>query len=181
MYIIGLCGLKQAGKSTVSRALSTEGLKPCAFADPIKDMLHAIGLTWDELYGGDKECANETLCGNTPRFAMQTLGTEWGRQMMGNDIWVNVMRNKLKILKSHTKGVVIEDVRFPNEVALIREARGVLWWIERPSLEHAAGRDEHISENLVKADDCDLRLINDGTEAELRLDAITKFKQWRTQ
>jgi hypothetical protein len=178
MYLIGLCGLKQAGKSTVSRALSSEGLVLCAFADPIKDMLAALGLTWDDLYGADKECANEIVCGNTPRFAMQTLGTEWGRQTMGGNIWVNVMRKRLQAHKERRAlGAVIEDVRFPNEVAMIREAGGVLWWVERPSaLQSNAGRDEHISETSITAADCDAIIQNDGMEAELRAKAILRWR-----
>jgi hypothetical protein len=46
------------------------------FAGPLKSMCMALGLTEAHIEGHLKEVPCELLCGQTPRHAMQTLGTE---------------------------------------------------------------------------------------------------------
>jgi hypothetical protein len=61
------------------------------------------------------------------------------------------------------KGVVIPDVRFPNEVAAIHAAGGRIWKIERPGagLEGTAGA--HISEHAIDGFEPDWVIGNDGS------------------
>ncbi len=116
--IIGITGPKQSGKSTLTKLLVDKyGFTRTAFADPIKiALMEAFGLTWEQVYGSEKEIPTDKLCGQTPRHAMKTLGTEWGREMIHPDIWLTAWRNTLP------KGdLVIEDVRFPNEHAAIKQ------------------------------------------------------------
>ena len=42
-------------------------------------MLYQLGLGEAHIEGALKEVPCELLGGKTPRYAMQTLGTEWGR------------------------------------------------------------------------------------------------------
>lgn len=136
--IIGLCGRMQHGKSTLakelrnyfgSRAISS------AFADPIKHMLLAIDLTESELWGKDKMQPSSFLGGHTPRRAMQTLGTEWGREQIYNNIWVDAWERSIDRLAGHVDIVIIEDVRFVNEVVKIKAMGGILVEVHRPSME----------------------------------------------
>ena len=104
-------------------------------AGPLKDMLRAIGLSQDQVDGSLKSKACHLLCGKTPRYAMQTIGTEWGRDLIGNDIWVHVMADRIAEYAESKVGdalVVIDDVRFPNEVALVRYCKGEIWRVTRP-------------------------------------------------
>lgn len=55
----------------------------------------------------------------TPRIAMQTLGTEWGRRLHA-DIWVEATLRPLDL----SQRWVVCDVRFPNEVAGVRRYGG---------------------------------------------------------
>lgn len=107
----------------------------------------------------------------TPRMALQTLGTEWGRTMY-LDTWVDLtLRNAQKLLegghyynqktgllsfrKDSTiadklkvpRGVVIADCRFLNEIRAIRKAGGKvvrLYRAGRPKL--TGGVEGHASE-----------------------------------
>ena len=93
--VIALTGLMNSGKSTVADYLVTHrDFVRLKFAQGLKEMMRALGLTDDEIEGVRKEMPCERLNGRTPRYAMQTLGTEWGRTHMGQDFWVNLLVQK---------------------------------------------------------------------------------------
>lgn len=49
-----------------------------------KDMLSALRLSQEELHGPPaiRDSPSARLSGRSPRYAMQTLGTDWGRRMI---------------------------------------------------------------------------------------------------
>ena len=47
--IIGLCGRKGCGKSSVAKAGEPYGYNTMSFADPLRDMLNALGIPKDML------------------------------------------------------------------------------------------------------------------------------------
>lgn len=145
MRVIGLCGAKSSGKSAAASFLMAAGYVRVGMADPLKAMLATLGLTNEQLYGGAKEAHSDILCGQTTRHAMQTLGTEWGRLMIGPRIWLDAWVRSVKALGPNTN-VVCDDVRFENEAALVRGFMGSVIRIDRPSL--GAGTDRHSSEAL---------------------------------
>ena len=55
----------------------------------------------------------------TPRLALQTLGTEWGRTLF-EDIWVDTVLREIK--NSDQVRWVIPDVRFKNEVRKLSDS-----------------------------------------------------------
>jgi hypothetical protein len=82
MILIGLHGKAHAGKDTVGQMLVGYGLDRVAFADPIKRMLiEGLGLTAEHFDSPLKEEPIPWL-GKSPRQLMQTLGTEWGRDLV---------------------------------------------------------------------------------------------------
>lgn len=133
IIVIGISGPKGSGKSEVAKYLVSEcGFERTAFADPIKQMLMTgFGLTREQLYGSEKEIPTDKLCGRTPRHAMNTMGTEWGREMIHKDLWLNRWAEGLR---DRGEGrFVIEDVRFPNEMdAVKRFELGAIVRIARP-------------------------------------------------
>ena len=124
--IIGLTGLAQSGKSTISNYLvANYGYKRVRFAEGLKNMLKVIGLTEAHVDGDQKEVPLKLFGGNTARRAMQTLGTEWGRSLC-QDIWVNIWEQAiLKYLENNENNkVVVDDVRFPNELERVVKLGG---------------------------------------------------------
>jgi hypothetical protein len=131
--IIAFIGASKSGKSTASKHLQTiHGYKRYRFAGTLKNMLHTLGLTWEQLDGSEKEIPSPLLGGATPRHAMQTIGTEW-RDMIDTKLWTNVLEKE--IITDQVAFVVIEDCRFHHEVAMIRRHGGEIWCIRRASVE----------------------------------------------
>jgi len=96
---------------------------------------------------------------------MQTLGTEYGRQSVHPEVWLMCWERATRQKLDAGIPVVVDDVRFPNEAALVRRLGGELWRIERPGTERGPA---HASEGGL--DDYplfDRRLVNDGTLIDL--------------
>lgn len=159
--IIGLCGLAGSGKSEVAHVLrQIGGFERIAFADPLKSMLSAVGFTHAQLYGDQKEVVLPEF-GKSPREFMQYLGTEFGRDLIHSEIWVKLWLRKVHASKNH---VVVDDVRFENEVQAIHDLGGEVWRVSRPG-SAAAG---HESERYAASLPADLTIFNESDLYELR-------------
>jgi hypothetical protein len=130
--IIGIHGRARSGKDTVADILCRyHGFVRLAFATPIKDMLINGGLCRrEDLEGNDKETPLPNI-GVTARRLMQTLGTDWGRNMIGADVWIKRADQILQQYLKFTKNVVVTDVRFANEAEYVRRVGGTIWHLQR--------------------------------------------------
>jgi hypothetical protein len=91
----------------------------------------------------------------TVRRFLQRLGTEGVRDHLGADTWVRLTEQR--IAASDAPAIVLTDVRYPNEVDLVRRLGGLWVWIERPGANAAAG---HVSEEALRAEDADVIVHN---------------------
>ena len=139
MNLIGLLGFAGSGKDTVGNMFIEAGYEKVSFAATLKDATACI-FGWDRsLLEGDTKESREwrdvpdeywteklgyTI---TPRYALQLMGTEACRNTLGEDIWVYSL---LKSLDT-TKKYIITDVRFPNEIKMIREVFGTIIRVRR--------------------------------------------------
>jgi len=148
--LIALTGPKGVGKSTYAKFIAGENGIVISFATPIKQMLTAIAGQ-EYIYGTKKNAVVPHL-GVTGRFLMQTLGTEWGRETIDQDIWVNSVRRMLtKSFFGEYSPVIIDDLRFENEAKMVRDMGGEVWEVERKGF--IPENDGHISEMGVKTVD----------------------------
>jgi hypothetical protein len=132
------------------------GYTPLKFAGPIKEMLRALGLNDKHLEGELKELPSDLIGGQSPRHAMQTLGTEWGRMVMGRNFWADMwVHNATRILDEGRK-VVVDDCRFPNELQSVLSLGGTSVGIRRPNLNPVWA---HVSEEHYLG--ADYEIIND--------------------
>lgn len=133
--LIALTGYAGSGKSTVARHLvEAHGFTLVKFASPLKQMLKCLGLGDREIEGDLKEKPHSVLCGKTPRHAMQTLGTEWGRDLIGSHLWVNVAVESVLACFDQGGSVVIDDLRFENEADAVRILGGEIISVVRPGI-----------------------------------------------
>ncbi|MBB4235013.1 deoxynucleotide monophosphate kinase [Rhizobium esperanzae] len=156
--VVAFTGVAGSGKSTATRHLVEQhGYTLVKFAGPLKDMMRALGFGEEDIEGNCKELSNSLLCDKTPRHAMQTLGTEWGRKCIGDDFWINLWRDSAERIVKQGGRVVVDDCRFPNEAQAIRRLGGDIFKIEgRGGI--AGG---HVSER--GCGDQDLVIVNDNT------------------
>jgi hypothetical protein len=163
--IIGLSGYARSGKDTVAELLVLNyGFKRMAFADGIRDALLALnpilhdGHRLNEIvtmYGWEVAKAKDEV-----RRLLQVMGTEVGRKLINEDVWVWLLFNKI----GTDERIVIPDVRFPNEARMIESQGGEVWRINRHN--HGAVND-HISERAMDNHMFQRVIYNDGTLDDL--------------
>jgi hypothetical protein len=133
--IIGLVGFISSGKGTCADYLVREhGFLKESFANSVKDSV-SIVFGWDrQLLEGDTDYSrgwreradpwwsNRFGYEFSPRSALQLMGTEAGRDVFDENIWVYSMFRRM----DHSKNYVIADVRFPNEIQKIKEDGGMI-------------------------------------------------------
>lgn len=162
--VIGLSGYARAGKDTVADYLvETAGYTKMSFAAPMKEALlrldpnidmagyrmpmsTALGIAgWDTLKANSEEI----------RPLLQRFGTEVGRQMWGENFWVDAAINSIE----DGSKVVFADVRFPNEAKAVKELGGEVWRIER---EGVVAANSHVSETALDDYPFDRVITNNG-------------------
>jgi hypothetical protein len=194
--IIGICGFIGSGKDTIADYLvGFHGYRRDSFAGTLKDAVAAV-FGWDRelLEGRTPEArawreqidswwaARLNMPNLTPRWVLQYWGTEVCRRAFHDDIWIAALEARLARRSDNT---VISDVRFPNEIASIKNAGGKIVWVKRgilPSWYDSAvaanqqvqsavaylqAQGVHISETAWVGTDFDTVIENNGTIEEL--------------
>lgn len=150
--IIGLMGPAGAGKDTAADHLEDHhGFVRYAFAQPMRTMLEAAfveaGIDYAYIY--ERALKEQTIpgLGYSYRHLAQTLGTEWGRHQLDQDVWLRLAEMTLGLPAApvHDR-IVITDVRFANEAAWVRRHGGVVLRIQRDT----APVRQHISETAMQ-------------------------------
>ena len=150
--VVGLAGPKGVGKSTLAIDLADGKTALSSFAEPIRAMLKGV-VPAEYL----TELKNEEVphMGVTGRSMLQTLGTEWGRQIVDRDLWVNFARQRVFALRGlegdeAVDSIIFDDLRFENEANMVKELGGELWRVSRRGYEPP--KDSHSSESGVPED-----------------------------
>lgn len=188
MRIIGLSGFARTGKDEVAKILVRDhGFTQLAFADKLRDFLYAENpivvisephhcseslregwVPWpgtiiylqDIIDRVGWDGYKETKVGPEIRRLLQRLGTEAGRQVLGENVWVDATLNNLP-----DGDYVVSDARFFNEFDAIRERGGHIIRINRPGVgplnEHASEMEAVGYRHFAK------QINNDGTLRDL--------------
>jgi hypothetical protein len=149
------------------------------FAENEKKQLHIpkdkkkFGNSGDYSY----EIKEEQL---TPRDILQKLGTEFGRDMIHPDVWINSLfadyHSGIKMSDYIESKWIITDLRFPNELQRIKNLGGICIRVNRKSniLPCVAHEYQHPSEtSLDNNEGFNYIINNNGTIEEL----IEKVKE----
>lgn len=184
--LIAISGYARAGKDTVAdRLCDVHGWERLAFADLLRECAKALNpivgqvlvelpmlgtdkveyletdglVTYQESlerYGYDK--SKELY----PEFRgiLQRLGTDVGRRLLDDNIWVDATLAKCE----EGKNYVFTDARFPNEATAISGRGGRVVRVERPGVGPA---NDHPSETSLDDWPFDAVYQNDGTIDDL--------------
>lgn len=175
-HYVAICGPAQHGKDTIAQIFVEEfGYFRLAFADKLREIALAIdpmvGYTdcgisvFVRLSKMVKDVGWDTAkqYPDVRRF-LQRLGTEAGREIIGDNIWIDLHE---KYASQHQR-VIVPDMRFPNEGKHMQNKNAVMINIERPNFDNGVGTG-HASEQhygALKAM-CHYHLVNDGTVQDL--------------
>ena len=201
--IIGFVGTIGSGKGTAGEILAQRGFFTESFAAPLKDMTANLFGWPRHLLEGDTKESREFRERNdpwwserlgqdiTPRYILQTIGTECMRDCIHTDFWVACLEKRIKLNHDY----VITDVRFPNEIdsvhkmggKIVEIQRGVLpdWYIQAAMYNNGDSEtkpDVHFSEWAWMGYKTDYTINNNGTkeyleeEIELMLECLTPPK-----
>lgn len=193
--LIGVLGFIGSGKGTVADILKEirPSFEKASFADTVKDIASTI-FNWPRhlLEGDTKESrefretpdpfwTNKFGRPITPRAMLQIIGTEAGRNVIHENIWVFSLEARIRAKPD----IIIPDTRFPNETDWIRSIGGFLVrvrrgpdpeWYDIAKEDNASGTDNmtklypnvHISEYAWVGQNMDYVLENDGSLEQLR-------------
>ena len=162
--LIGISGKKRSGKDTVAQILSEHLENPSVlhFADALKlEVAKATGFSIRYI-----EEHKENF-----RLILQGWGTDFRRKIYGDDYWLKEMDKTIGELEFYDmKSVIIADVRFENEYDYIKSRDGIVIRVER-SVDYS---DCHVSETNLDNKEFDHKILNFGSEIELR-EKVTKL------
>ena len=174
--IIGLSGLAGSGKDTVANFIAKKHkFVKVSFASALKDATASI-FSWPrDLLEGDTDESREwreqvdpywsakfgyTV---TPRIMLQQFGTNVCREYLDDNIWINCVEKKLQEHSKNKLNTIITDVRFPNEVKMLRNVGGKVFRVKR-------GQDPEWWDLAAKANSkSDIDLITNKLEIEYNL------------
>lgn len=191
--LIGVTGYAQHGKDTVGRvAVATQKFHRYAFADqlkllaletdPIIDMQYReppANEVYDMRLSKIVDTVGWEAAKGFPevRRILQELGTG-ARNVIGKDVWVDALAHRLVVEGRMTEsgrmldGVVVTDVRFPNEAKWIHDHDGVVVLVLRPDFDNGVGTT-HVSESHIMELPVDHVFLNDHDLADF------EYKVWR--
>lgn len=203
--LIGIYSPKpQSGKSTVFEILSeVAGFERVPFASYPKEiatyLLQITGVPDFEaqrlVYTDKEEQIPGFPPGITSRFLLQQFATNFARDTIDPSIWIRAWANTVSTIPEDSPNIVVDDVRFENEVKVIKEMGGYLWKIERPCLsrkdspkvstfwwflrELLIPEKQHHSEGNLDHVEFDVVIINDGSLEDLKekvIDALCSIE-----
>lgn len=171
MKIIAFTGYKRSGKDTaadiVTRLLLPKQIVRLGFADPLKDeVCQAFHITREFL-----EAHKSNF-----RLILQGVGTDYRRQLCGENYWVLKWLQKVNSLTPTPDYIICTDVRFINEAATIRQLYGRIIRIQRPDVTS----DGHQSETEQQEIHADTTINNDGTIQDLQTKLKTILNSWQS-
>lgn len=189
--VIAFTGKMGHGKTTCANHLEKNyGFARVSFAQPLKDAAFAVfgEEKFKDLMQRQKNEPSETLLGNSPRHVLQTLGTEWGRNLIHPDLWTTLAKRKVFEIRREGffHGVVFDDLRFENEAEMVKKQLGgriikvamkeetpaeswfskLLWWKKQKQHASESGIDMKWIDAIIE-NDRDIPYLLDRVEQEL--------------
>ena len=169
--LVGIAGRKGVGKDTVADYLvQHHGYVRKSFADPIKTTVVDLFRLEPHQMEGDEKEAIDPRHNLSPRQMMQLVGTDMFRRMVRDSFWTDYFTEWFLRQPDGTR-VVVPDVRFQNEVDVIKSLGGIVIRIDRNN-DTVDGRhllkDMHESEIGVSSlQQIDQVIMNDDTITHL--------------
>jgi len=156
--VIGLSGRIGGGKGTIGEYLTSEyGAEGRRFSDILSDLLVRLHIPVE-------------------RAALQNMGATL-REQFGDDVLVQTLKKDLEAAK--TKIVMVDGVRYPNEVEMLRGfEKSILFFVDAPP----KIRFERVRKRAEKGEDkidYEEFLRSEQRETERHLDEVKAMADYR--
>ena len=172
--VVAFFGPLHCGKSSAAGLLIEKyGFLRHSVGDAPKEMLRVLGLDDRHLYGDLKEVPCEMLNGKTPRYALQTIASQWGRELIDRAIWV---KRWYRFLPPNATRLVVDDVRTHEGADYFVEQGAMVIKIVRPDLDMDDDQRKHDTERHFDTMAHTHTITNDGTLDEFvaKVDALVE-------
>lgn len=188
--LIGFGGYALAGKDACADILVDEGWQKTYFSAALEEALlilnpwvdavwsNWVDKSWHQVSGSltyVRHIRYKELHGlvgytlsknnNDVRDLLQKLGTEIGRKMFSEDVWVNAVFSKIDPLLALGNNVCVTGVRYENELEALHERDGLSVWVQRPGFGPV---NQHSSDRSLTSDHFAWVIYNDRSLADLR-------------
>ena len=169
MLLIGIGGYATAGKDALADGLEEHGAYRTYMSKPLEKALLTLNpwipvgrkqwkkgtcpfrwtmpgkvMRYQELHalvGYDNSKNNHEV-----RRLLQTLGTEVGRAMFGEHVWIDLACKEVDEQLQSGRDVAITGIRFDSEIKAIRDRGGLAVWVNRPGIGPV---NQHSSDNSL--------------------------------
>lgn len=176
--IIGLSGYARSGKDEVAKILVEKyGYKRMAFADPIREFVLKVNPILEdghrirelvEEFGWDVAKAKPET-----RRLLQETGVV-ARELFGQEFWVEQLIKHI----GYETDIVIPDVRFKNEVSMIRQLEGKVFRVIRTGVKPV---NAHVSETELDGAYFESYIPNEGTLEDLEAYVVNLMRPHANQ
>lgn len=147
LNLIAISGKANTGKDHVAKLIcSTYQYFPFSFALHFKMEMVGMGdVTYEEVMHTKPPHV---------RHMIQERGTEYGRMLYGDDLWVDTIHAWFTYFSSEwgTNKFIIPDIRFPNEAEYVKKMGGKIFRVTSDRIINTALTQEqqkHISETAL--------------------------------
>jgi hypothetical protein len=134
---------------------------------PENEVWRVAPLIFRELIGYEYHHPSNTVAFHgTIGALLQRLGTQGFRQHLGEDVWVRALVRRWE--HAGRPPVIVADVRFPNESAMIRRANGVVVLVKPAGFYRRFNNNDgrlptHLSEYALEGEEPDVVVENPGS------------------
>ena len=138
----------------------------CGFEFSFQDHDYTIGFKIAKTLFSVERAFCEVLKAKRPQTRgelLQIVGTEIGRRRIDPDLWMILAEDRILELKANKTPWILTDVRYENELEMVRRRGGVVLRIEAPEL--TPGKRDHQHPSETSLDHVHLpTVVNDRTQ-----------------
>lgn len=183
LMLIGIHGKPHSGKDTIANYLINEyGFLKFGPSNPVKVTAAAMfNVPIECFYDENLKETVDPFWGITYREMAQKVGKESSRDVFGEDFWMRHVGLRLKELedendvhlrhKEHHQirnGIVLADIRYPNEATWVKRFGGSVIFVDRDDVDRGfVANEQHPAERGLPLELADYVIDNRATKDAL--------------